>query len=206
MKRIILIALVLTSMISQAQLYERKDAFIEVRADVEIEAELVSHSLSVTLNENKDRNSYSALSHRTLSEQVNKLLFHLDSIGVKKADISEDKMHLSTSSYYKNSKKIIVKNLTDEQMLSINKFNKDNTYVGDKKTLYRAKDTEESLIEKVMGEANRKAKIIAKAINKKVIDVKYVVTSTYFEKEFEGTYNSTYYKNKYYVTVGFNIE
>lgn len=206
MKRIILIALILTSMVSQAQQYERKGAFIEVRADVEIEAEVLSHSLSVTLNENKDRNSYSALSHRTLSEQVNKLLFHLDSIGVKKADISEDKMHLSTNSYYKNSKKILVKNLTDEQVLSINKFNKDNTYVGDKKTVYRVRDTEEALIKRVMESAKKKAKTIAKVINKKVADVKYVVTSTYFEKEFEGTYNSKYYKNKYYVTVGFNIE
>ncbi|RKF03660.1 hypothetical protein C8N26_2054 [Tenacibaculum lutimaris] len=199
MKRIILvIVLALTGIVSNAQQYERKESLVEVRVEVEIESEVISHSLSITLSKSLNNNS-------SLNEEKGKLLFHLDSIGVKKADISEEKKYVVNSNY-EDSIFFLVKNLTNKQVISIKKLNKGNLFVGDIITLNRAKETEEVLIDKLMLLAEKKAKIIAKSIGKKVKDIQHVTCSTDFKKEYITVYTPLYSNRKYYAIVTYTVE
>ncbi|MFV0564869.1 MAG: hypothetical protein ACK5NB_03445 [Flavobacteriaceae bacterium] len=203
-KNILFITLVLVGIISNAQKLDLEGSFIEVRAEVPIEAEAISHSLSITLNQAENYNNYSDLRYRTFKEQEDYLFKFLDSIGVKTANVEEDKTYLP-SSYYKKSKRYNILNVTPDQILSLNEINKNETYVDNRKTKYRMVDSEEALIDKAMAMARKKAEIVAKAVNKKLLDVKYVICSSTVETDFESTYGVDYYSRKYYVQVSFNI-
>ncbi len=203
-KTIFFVTLVLISVASNAQRLDLADSFIEVRAEVPIEAEAISHSLSITLNQTEDYNNYNGLKYRSFKEQEDYLFKYLDSIGIKSSNIVEDRTFLP-SSYYKKSKKYNILNLKPEQILSLNTINKNETFVNDRKTLYRTTSNEEEILQKALAMAKAKAKLIAKAIDKKLIDVKYVSTSTTLETEFESTYGVEYYPRKYYIQVGYNI-
>ncbi|MFV0540634.1 MAG: SIMPL domain-containing protein [Aestuariibaculum sp.] len=204
-KSIVVLAVVLSSVLATAQRMNFEGSFVDVRVEIPLETEVISHSLSITLNQKEGYNSYDGLKYRTLKEQEDHLMAFLDSVGVKKSNVKEDKTYL-TSSYYKKSLKFIVSNVTPEQISSIGAINKGDTFVADRKTLFRIKDSEEVLIKKALEAAKTKAGIIAAAVGKKLVDVKYVTCTGTFEKEFESTYgSSSYYPSKYYMTVGYNI-
>lgn len=212
-KFIVICALSIGTFFSFGQSYYNngEGSFIEIRTTMPVENKVISYSAKITLNEDKSYNSYydDKVKYRSFEEQIKFIKQQLDSVGIATKNITEETPSKSSYSSYGKSKQFSIINLNEKQLAFVESLNRGSIYVQEKKIKLKAVDTEESVILKSINLAKQKAEFIAKTINKKVGEIKYVINSTndFKEEEERGYYSSSdKYQDKYYMVIGFYIE